>query len=220
MLLKNLRPANDYDRFASETLQPWDLMFVARIRQLARDLKAGTLADIGTATAVVPVRLAADASLAGWSFIGVDLDPAMLEEGMPRLREMGLLDRVELKVGDALDLPFAEGYLTMCVSRATLHHLPDKVLSLREMYRVLEPGGVALVHDMRRDAPQELLDRFTKMRAEADYPPTHVEEKVTLEEAHALVVEAGLTEVTTVFSPQNGLGALGFEILMKKPLLS
>lgn len=75
MLLKNLRPADDYDRFANEALAPWDALFIARIRELARALLPGTLADIGTATAVVPVRLAADPAMAQWRFVGVDLDP-------------------------------------------------------------------------------------------------------------------------------------------------
>ncbi|WP_394843530.1 class I SAM-dependent methyltransferase [Pendulispora brunnea] len=217
MLLKNLRPASDYDRFATETLAPWDLLFMARIRQLARDLRPGTIADIGTATAVVPVGLASDRSMGAWCFIGVDLDPTMLEEGRPRIRERGLEERIALHVGDAQALPFADESLTMSVSRATLHHLPDKAVSLREMYRVLEPGGVGLVHDMRRDAPQALLDKFTRMRAAANYPPTHLEEKLTLDEARALVAEAGLEAVSVVTSPNGGLSALGFEILMRKP---
>ena len=122
-------------------------------------------------------------------------------------------------MGDALDLPFADNSLTMAVSRATLHHLPDKVKSLTEMYRVLQPGGVGLVHDMRRDVAPDLLEKFTQMRASVGYPPTHVEEKVTLEEARALVIEAGLDHCTVVSSPRSGMGALGFEILIKKPSL-
>jgi len=216
MLLKNLRPATDYDRFATETLAPWDLLFIARVRQIARGMAAGTLADIGTATAVVPVRLAAEKAMAGWKFIGVDLDPAMLDEGVPRIRELGLADRIELQVGDAQALPFADASLTMCVSRATLHHLPDKALSLREMYRVIAPGGVGLVHDMRRDAPQSLLDRFTEMRAAANYPPSHVEEKLTLAEARQLVVDAGLADVAQVTSANGGISALGYEIYIQK----
>jgi len=216
MLLKNLRPATDYDRFATETLAPWDLLFIARIRQIARGLAAGTLADIGTATAVVPVRLAAETAMASWKFIGVDLDPTMLDEGVPRIRELGLADRIELQVGDAQALPFADASLTMCVSRATLHHLPDKALSLREMYRVIAPGGVGLVHDMRRDAPQSLLDRFTEMRAAANYPPSHVEEKLTLAEVRQLVVDAGLADVARVTSPSAGISALGYEIYIQK----
>jgi len=220
MLLKNLRPADDYDRFATETLEPWDLLFVSRIRQLARELPPGVLADIGTATAVVPVRLAADPAFADWQFVGVDLDPEMLEQGRPRITQLGLAHRVELRVGDAQALPFLDRSLAMVVGRATLHHLPDKALSLREMFRVLRPGGIALVHDMRRDAPSALLDRFTQLRAAANYPPTHLEEKLSLAEAHALVEEAGLAPHASISSPGAGLGALGFEIMLRRPELA
>ncbi|QLL12564.1 class I SAM-dependent methyltransferase [Pseudomonas chlororaphis] len=220
MLLKNLRPAADYDRFAALALEPWDALFISRIRQLARDMTPGVLVDIGTATAVVPARLASDPLFAHWRFMGVDLDESMLDGGRPRIEALGLSSVIELKVGDAQALPFADNSYAMVVGRATLHHLPDKVKSLSEMYRVLQPGGVALVHDMRRDVSPELLDSFTKMRASVGYPPTHVEEKVTLHEARELVIEAGLAQCAVVTSPASGLGALGFEILIKKPLLA
>lgn len=218
MLLKNLRPADEYDRFASQALEPWDVLFVARIRQLARDMTPGALVDIGTATAVVPVRLAADPVFKDWRFVGLDLDETMLDGGRPRIADLGLESVIELKVGDAQNLPFADGSLAMAVSRATLHHLPDKLKSLTEMYRVLQPGGIGLVHDMRRDVSPALLEKFTQMRAAVGYPPTHVEEKVTLDEARALVAEAGLADCSAVTSPGIGLGALGFEILIRKPL--
>ena len=218
MLLKNLRPADEYDRFASQVLAPWDVLFVTRIRQLARGITAGTLVDIGTATAVVPVRLAADPVFRDWRFIGLDLDETMLEGGRPRIAGLGLSGVIELKAGDAQNLPFPDNNLTMVVSRATLHHLPDKIRSLTEMYRVLQPGGIGLVHDMRRDVSPGLLETFTRMRVAVGYPPTHVEEKVTLDEARALVAEAGLADCCAVTSPSTGLGALGFEILIRKPL--
>lgn len=218
MLLRNLRPATDYDRFAAQALEPWDVLFISRIRQLARDLAPGVLVDIGTATAVVPVRLAADPQFAHWRFIGVDLDEAMLEGGRPRIQALGLEAVIELKVGDAQALPFADDSQTMVVGRATLHHLPDKVQSLRQMYRVLRPGGIALVHDMRRDVAPALLEHFTRLRASVGYPPTHLEEKLTLQQARELVIDAGLEHCSVVSSPARGMGALGFEILIRKPL--
>ena len=217
MLLKNLRPADQYDRFASQALAPWDVLFVTRISQIARDMPPGELVDIGTATAVVPVRLAADQVFKNWRFIALDLDVDMLEGGRARIEALGLHQRITLKVGDALDLPFADNTLTMAVSRATLHHLPDKVKSLTEIYRVLQPGGIGVVHDMRRDVAAALLEKFTRIRAAVGYPPTHLEEKVTLEEARQLVRDARLEHCTEVTSPGFGLGALGFEILIKKP---
>jgi ubiquinone/menaquinone biosynthesis C-methylase UbiE len=216
LLLKNLRPADEYDHFATVALEPWDVLFVARIQELARELAPGSIVDIGTATAVVPVRLAQDPVMDGWRIIGLDLDPTMLDQALPRIQQLGLQSRIELTQGDGQALPFEAGTLTMAVSRATLHHMPDKARSLREMYRVLAPGGVALVHVMRRDAPAAMLERFTQMRAAANYPPTHLEEKLTLAEVKALVEQAGLSEVTSINSSSDGLASLGFEILIKK----
>ena len=84
---------------------------------------------------------------------------------------------------------------------------------------VQKAGNVDFTWD-GKDADGELLEKFTQMRASVGYPPTHVEEKVTLQEARELVIEAGLDHCTVVTSPSSGMGALGFEILIKKPLLA
>ena len=127
----------------------------------------------------------------------------MLDEGRPRIHALDLDDTIEMRVGDALALPFDDGTLTMAVGRATLHHLPDKALSLTEMYRVLEPGGIALARHAPRcaAAPARPLHRDARRRR---HPPTHVEEKITLDEARALVAEAGLAEVASIYSPSAG----------------
>ena len=204
MLLKNLRPANDYDRFATETLEPWDLLFISRIRQLARGMTPGVIADIGTATGVAGAARDRPA-MRGWRYVGIDLDPAMLDEGRPRIHALDLDDTIEMRVGDALALPFDDGTLTMAVGRATLHHLPDKALSLTEMYRVLELGGIALSTTcaaMRRSTCSTASPRCAP-------PPTirrpTSRKKITLDEARALVAEAGLAEVASIYSPSAGL---------------
>ena len=123
MLLKNLRPADEYDRFASQALEPWDVMFVTRIRQIARDLPPGALVDIGTATVVVPVRLAADPVLKGWHFIGLDLDETMLDGGRADI-DQGAGGQVAGNLADAGDehhvpgLQCLRGKAIVFVSRA------------------------------------------------------------------------------------------------------
>jgi SAM-dependent methyltransferase len=44
-------------------------------------------------------------------------------------------------VGNALHLPFAGGTFDLVVSQETVEHLPDPFQALREMARVLRPGG-------------------------------------------------------------------------------
>lgn len=72
--------------------------------------------------------------------IAFDYDPAYVESARRRLRpQFG--DRVALFVGDAEWLPFASDEFDVIVELAILHHLLDWRRALREIARVLKPGG-------------------------------------------------------------------------------
>ena len=51
---------------------------------------------------------------------GIDLSEGMLQAAQIRLRKAGLLDRVELKQGDALQLPFADSFFDALYMSFTL----------------------------------------------------------------------------------------------------
>lgn len=72
--------------------------------------------------------------------IGLDL-------GADRLAQTraALGNRVELVRGSALELPFADGSIDKAVSSEVLEHLPDDVAAVRELHRVLKPGGTLAV---------------------------------------------------------------------------
>jgi SAM-dependent methyltransferase len=67
--------------------------------------------------------------------IGLDLNEGMLAVAR-RLRP-----EIDWRQGDALDLPFAERAFDVVVSQFALMFFPDRPLALREMWRVLAPGG-------------------------------------------------------------------------------
>jgi SAM-dependent methyltransferase len=63
----------------------------------------------------------------------------------------GVADRVEVKNVDARDMPFGEQTFDVIVSSLMLHHAgggADRARVLREMTRVLKPGGTVLVYDV------------------------------------------------------------------------
>jgi ubiquinone/menaquinone biosynthesis C-methylase UbiE len=64
-----------------------------------------------------------------------------------RARENSL--KVGASVGllrcDAERLPYADGAFDMVAARGALHHVPDPIAALREIRRVLEPGGTAII---------------------------------------------------------------------------
>jgi SAM-dependent methyltransferase len=69
---------------------------------------------------------------------GVDID----EEAVGYCHERGLLD---VRLGEAAKLPFEDGSFDLVTALDVVEHLDDDVAALREMRRVLRPGGHLLV---------------------------------------------------------------------------
>jgi ubiquinone/menaquinone biosynthesis C-methylase UbiE len=81
----------------------------------------------------------------------------------------GAANKVEVKEGDARDLPFADGVFDVVVSNFVVHDLKnraDRERMMRETARVLKPGGrVALVDFIFTD---ECVEELRKFGVEAD----------------------------------------------------
>jgi SAM-dependent methyltransferase len=77
------------------------------------------------------------------SLSGVDLTPRAVEHTSRRLGLYGLTSRLE--VSDAENLPFPTGAFDLVYSWGVLHHSPDTKKAIREVWRVLRPGGKARV---------------------------------------------------------------------------
>jgi ubiquinone/menaquinone biosynthesis C-methylase UbiE len=213
--LRNRQDADQYDRVSSQQFGPWDRLLLERAIEVRPiGARRPLLLDVGAGTGVILLLLARAPEFAGFRFIGYEFFEDMVAKGQERVE--GAKDvRIRMALGDAHDLPHENDSVDMVISRATLHHLRDKVRALRETMRVLKPGGVALFHDARRDAPAEVLETFNAMRMKVGYNPTTLEEKLTLSEAGSLLEQAGLTRFATL-ATGDGLGALGFEIVLRK----
>lgn len=82
-------------------------------------------------------------ALAGARITGIDLTPRHVELARAHLAELALKGTVV--VGDAEALPFADQSFDRAISNGVLHHTPDIDAALREIRRVLHPGGRATV---------------------------------------------------------------------------
>ena len=90
--------------------------------------------DVACGTGVLAREAAKRVGAAG-SVTGLDLNEGML------MVAKRILPDVDWHQGDAADLPFADHRFDVVVSQFALMYFPDPVAALREMWRVLKPGG-------------------------------------------------------------------------------
>lgn len=87
---------------------------------------------------------------AGALYTGVDLTEAAVSLARRRFELEGLTG--EFRVADAERLEFPEGSFDLIYSHGVLHHTPDPPVAVREVHRVLAPGGRAVVMLYHRDS--------------------------------------------------------------------
>ena len=72
---------------------------------------------------------------------GIDLSAEMLDKAVERVQTLAM-PNVTLKVMDATSMDFADDEFDKAVATYTISAVPDPVAVLREMRRVVKPGGV------------------------------------------------------------------------------
>ncbi len=97
-----------------------------------------------------PGYFAVELARLGFSVTGLDVAPTFVEIASEYARAQGV--EAEFREGDVAGMPFDDGSFDFVVCQAAFKNFVWPVKSLDEMYRVLRPGGTAVVQDMNRDA--------------------------------------------------------------------
>jgi ubiquinone/menaquinone biosynthesis C-methylase UbiE len=117
---------------------PW----APRVVELARLRPGLRVLDVACGTGVV-ARPAAEAVGVDGRVAALDLNPGMLAVGAALPAPKGA--RIEWVEGNAQALPFADATFDVVCCQVELQFFPDREGALREMKRVLVPGGRAVV---------------------------------------------------------------------------
>jgi demethylmenaquinone methyltransferase/2-methoxy-6-polyprenyl-1,4-benzoquinol methylase len=134
--------ARRYDRTNTFMSFGQDRRWRRRTRQ-SLDLKPGErVLDLAAGTAVSTVDLARSGAYA----VGCDFSLGMLQAGRAR----GDRQHVPLVAGDALHLPFADATFDAATISFGLRNVSDVEQALREMARVVRPGGRLVVCEFSR----------------------------------------------------------------------
>lgn len=82
--------------------------------------------------------------------VGVDIAERMLEVGRRKVEALGLQERVTLRYGDALKLPFSDRQFDAALVAFGVRNFEDLRAGLGEIRRVLRPGGLLVVLEFSR----------------------------------------------------------------------
>ena len=122
----------------------WRRKAVSRIGSSCTPVR---ILDVATGTGDLAIEAL---SLGPEKIKGIDISTSMLEEGRRKLERMGLTDRIELMKGDASSIGFAEGTFDAVMSAFGVRNFEDTLAGLKEMHRVLKPGGMIMVLEFSR----------------------------------------------------------------------
>ncbi|MFD3441717.1 class I SAM-dependent methyltransferase [Streptomyces sp. NPDC058685] len=144
------------------------------------------------------------------TLVGVDISPAMLDRARGNARAYAVSHRTDYTIGNVLELPFPDASFDHAFSAASLHEWADPVTALREIHRLVRPGGAFCVSDLRRDIDRTTF-QFMKANIAVDMRPgfrTSVQSAYTVSEAADLLKQAGI-HADSVTAVQMGLVIAG-----------
>ena len=79
---------------------------------------------------------------------GVDFVREMIQVGQKKVNQKKVAKRIHLVTGDALRLPFRDNSFDVAAMAFGIRNIPDRQNALREMLRVVVPGGQVMILEM------------------------------------------------------------------------
>lgn len=122
----------------------FDKIYPLLARQIFNDYKitTGICLDVGSGAGRLGIELAKLTSLKVYL---LDINTQAITVASKNICARGISNRVSAVQGSVQKLPFANKSVNLIVSRGSIFFWKDKSQGLREIYRILKPGGIAFI---------------------------------------------------------------------------
>lgn len=148
-IIKNKDCIPEYKQYFDEVAQQWDKMRKSFFSETLRDKvfstasiqKGKTAADIGAGTGFITEGLIRN----GLKVIAADHSEAMLEE---MRKKFSSVKGINYHLGEAEKLPIPDGTVDYAFANMYLHHVEFPLKAIKEMVRILKPGGKLIITDL------------------------------------------------------------------------
>lgn len=119
----------------------WRRFLVRRIPSNARKVL-----DVATGTGDVAIEIARRRPEI--QVTGLDFVKEMLDLAIEKTEKAGLVDKIEYLNGDAMAMPFEDSTFDVSTIAFGMRNIPDRLGAIKEMARVVKPGGKVLILEM------------------------------------------------------------------------
>jgi ubiquinone/menaquinone biosynthesis C-methylase UbiE len=114
--------------------------------------KGGAVLEVAPGPGFLAIELA---RLGPYRIVGLDISKSFVRIATENAAKAGVA--VEFRQGNAASMPFEPDSFDFVYCRAAFKNFGDPISAVKEMYRVLKPGGKAVIRDMLSDATPEAI---------------------------------------------------------------
>lgn len=100
------------------------------------------------------------AKLGNYQITGLDISKSFVEIARRNAANVGL--KIDFREGNASAMPFQDNTFDFTFCQAAFKNFSEPVRAIAEMHRVLRPGGISVISDLRRDASAAEIEREIK----------------------------------------------------------
>lgn len=123
-------------------------------------INEGIFLEVGPGPAFVSIEIASRIPQA--RITALDISETMIAIGRGNVADAGLSEQITFRRGDAAKMPFDDAEFDFVISSGSLHHWTKPVEVFGEIYRVLKPNKPAMIYDVRKDATEGEVDKFSR----------------------------------------------------------